>query len=93
MTVHELMHEGGGDSGLRAQQRRELKSLFGEATNARESEGVPQLSSRSVGRWIAGKEGRIRGQYRFVRGTEAENGVIWKTVGADGRAPGAGDAT
>jgi hypothetical protein len=83
MTVHELMRDGSGDGGTRAQQRKELKSLFGEVTNAREENGVPQLSSRSVGKWIARMEGRIRGKARFERGAQVEEGYLWKAAHID----------
>jgi hypothetical protein len=84
MTVHDLMHGEGGDGAMQAQRRKELKGLLGEATNAREIGGVPELVTRAVGKWIAEKRGRIRGNLRFEREEkETRNGMMWRVIDRD----------
>jgi hypothetical protein len=85
MTVHELVHTSGGAGVLELQYRKELKSLLGEATNAREVGGIPELTTRAVTRWIARMEGRFRGKVRFVRDPKGtESGLLWKAATAGG---------
>jgi hypothetical protein len=83
MTVRDVLHDGKW-SGLLKHSVDELRRLFGDATNAREDKGVPELSARKIARWIGRMEGRVRGLWRFRRDPqETEQGVLWKAAGLD----------